>query len=103
MKTTWKIVISFAAAILIYIIVGLVLKEQRAKSLRENKEVVKGVVSEYYSISFNYYYKYEFSVNGKIYTGSEKRNPESEYPCIGDSILIEYDALSPNSNKAILQ
>lgn len=103
MKTNWKIVIGFAAAILIYIIVGLVLKDQRAKSLRENKEVVKGVVSEYYSISFSYYYKYEFSVDGKIYTGSERRNPKSEYPCIGDSILIEYDVLYPNNNKAILQ
>lgn len=103
MKTSLKIKIGFAAAILIYIIVGLVLKDQRAKSLRENKEVVRGVVIEYYSISFSYYYKYEFSVDGKTYTGSEKRNLKSEYPGIGDSVLIEYDALYPCNNKVILQ
>lgn len=96
-----KIIFGFIMAILTYCIVGLVLKDQRTRSLRDHRIEAQAIVSEYYSISFTFYYKYKFNVNGKVYCGSEKRLHEKKTPAIGDTILIEYDALSPNNNKVI--
>ncbi|MDE5821762.1 MAG: hypothetical protein K2H63_04665 [Paramuribaculum sp.] len=96
-----KIIFGFIVAILTYCIVGLVLKDQRTKSLQEHRIEAQAVVSEYYSISFTFYYKYKFNVNGKVYYGSEKRHREKDIPAIGDTILIEYDALSPKNNRVI--
>ena len=94
-----KIIFGFIVAILTYCIVGLVLKDQRTKSLREHRIEAQAIISEYYSISFTFYYKYKFNVNGKVYYGSEKRHREKDIPAIGDTILIEYDALSPKNNR----
>ena len=94
-----KIIFGFIVVILTYCIVGLVLKDQRTKSLREHRIEAQAIVSEYYSISFTFYYKYKFNVNGKVYYGSEKRHREKDIPAIGDTILIEYDALSPKNNR----
>ncbi|MBD5364594.1 MAG: hypothetical protein HDR79_06555 [Bacteroides sp.] len=96
-----KIIFGFIVAILTYCIVGLVLKDQRTKSLREHRIEAQAIISEYYSISFTFYYKYKFNVNGKVYYGSEKRHREKDIPAIGDTILIEYDALSPKNNRVI--
>ena len=52
-----KIIFGFIVAILTYCIVGLVLKDQRTKSLREHRIEAQAIVSEYYSISFTFYYK----------------------------------------------
>lgn len=43
----------------------------------------------------------KMNVNGKVYYGSEKRLQEKKIPAIGDTILIEYDALSPKNNRVI--
>ena len=94
-----KIIFGFIVVILTYCIVGLVLKDHREKSLREHRKEAQAIVSEYYSISFTFYYKYKFNVNGKVYYGSEKRHREKDIPAIGDTILIEYDALSPKNNR----
>lgn len=77
------------------------MQEQREKSLRAHRQSAEAIVSEYYSISFAYYYKYSFNVDGKIYTGSNRRNPKSDTPAIGDTIFIEYDVLSPDNNTVI--
>ena len=101
MDSTRRILITVTLSIIVCCIIGLIMQEQRKESLRAHRQLAEAIVSEYYSISFAYYYKYSFNVDGKIYTGSNRRNPQSDTPAIGDTVLIEYDALSPDNNTVI--
>ena len=85
-----------------YVIIGLILKDERRKSLYENRNETTAVVSDFYSINFVYYYKYTFSVDGKEYTGSAKRNPKIDDVQIGDTLFVVYDRENPNNNEPII-
>ena len=77
------------------------MKHSREDSLNKNSDETKAVVTEFYSISFVFYYKYNFEANGIKYEGSGRRNQDSDEIAIGDTILIEYDRLDPTNNKPI--
>lgn len=87
--------------IVTYVVVGLLMKHSREDSLNKNSDETKAVVTEFYSISFSFYYKYDFEANGIKYEGSGRRNQDSDEIAIGDTILIEYDRLDPTNNRPI--
>ncbi len=101
MKDFRKIAPYFIILILVYVFIALLLQGNRDKSLRENRSNTKAIITEYYSINFVFYYKYEFTYDNKKYNGREKRNPKSTYPAIGDTVEIEFDTHNPKNNNVI--
>jgi hypothetical protein len=101
MKNFRKTILYFILLVLVYVCIALIIRGNTEKSLRENCSYTNAVITEYYSISFVFYYKYEFTYDGKKYEGSEKRNQKSKFPAIGDTIKIEFDTHNPKNNKVI--
>ena len=87
--------------ILIFLGIALIIRYIRDDSLNKNSVETKAVVTEFYSIRFITYYKYNFEVNGIKYEGSDRRNPNSNEIAIGDTIIILYDRTNPKNNKPI--
>ncbi len=101
MKKFRKTIPYFILLVLVYVCVALIIRDNREKSLRENCSYANAVITEYYSINFAFYYKYEFTFEGKKYNGSKKRNSKSKYPAIGDTVKIEFDKHNPKNNNVI--
>lgn len=96
-----KLTLFILLFILVYVCIAIIIKGNRTKSLRENYSYTNAIVTEYYTISFVFYYKYEFIYDGTKFNGSEKRHSRSIFPAIGDSVKIIFDTHNPKNNSVV--
>lgn len=104
MKKTFKkdiLLYLFSLIIVIcigYLIFGGVVKRN---SLDKNAEYTDAVIVDFSSgPRMRCYLDYKFYVNGKVYHGSGKHYPKSDTLSIGDTVVVVYDRMNPDNNKA---
>lgn len=81
-----------------YLIFGGIVKRN---SLDKNIEYTDAIIVDFSSgPRMRYYLEYKFLVNGKAHHGSGKHYPKSDTLSIGDTVVVVYDRMNPDNNKA---
>lgn len=84
----------------IFIIITSALKKQW--ELKENAIEVEGVITKYYKIGQKRYLKYEFLVEGKVYSGEVRVNgfkcSDGAEGCLGKKFIVRYSSINPENN-----
>lgn len=89
------------AGMALFIIIALVVQENKSKTLHSNGKYTKAVVTEFYTIRFTDHFRYKFTINGKDFSGSDLSGKNTDSLSIGDTITIIYNSQNPSVNKYI--
>ncbi len=93
-KWDW-VAYAFCLAVIVFFGYLYVKGTREGLSLDENLTHAQGVVvDDFYAIKTTKYFKYEFSVDGKIYRDGGRYFP-SDSLLVGDTIKIVYDSSNP--------